>query len=226
MTLFSLHRLKDLFSDPLYLLVRLLSCPYILYIRFHPRINCGSGLVLKGKPIVEILNNGKIILKNNVTLYSTPRNYFAQLASPTRLFVEGETAIIQIGNNSRINGATIHARSQIFIGDNCLIAANTSILDSNGHEAFLDQPENRINSKDEPKNICIEDNVWVGINSIILKGVTIGTGSIVSAGSVVVRDVPSHCVVRGNPAVVIKTLSHDHQDDYKEIKNHSYENDR
>lgn len=76
-------------------------------------------------------------------------------------------------------------------------------MDSNGHEALMDNPAERIKSQDKDKPIVIEDNVWVGCNSIILKGVTIGEGSIVSAGSVVMDDVPPYSIVRGNPAVVV-----------------------
>lgn len=67
----------------------------------------------------------------------------------------------------------------------------------------MDNPAERIKSQDKAKPIVIEDNVWIGCNSIILKGVTIGEGSIVSAGSVVMDNVPSHSIVRGNPAVVV-----------------------
>lgn len=76
-------------------------------------------------------------------------------------------------------------------------------MDSNGHEALMDNPSERIKSQDKPKPIVIDDNVWMGYNSIILKGVTIGEGSIVSAGSVVMDNVPPHSIVRDNPAVVI-----------------------
>ena len=50
------------------------------------------------------------------------------------------------------------------------------------------------------------DDAWIGFNSIILKGVTVGRGAVVGAGSVVTNDVPDHTVVAGNPARVIKKL--------------------
>jgi acetyltransferase-like isoleucine patch superfamily enzyme len=52
--------------------------------------------------------------------------------------------------------------------------------------------------------VIIGERVWIGFNSIVMKGVTIGDASIVAAGSVVVRDVPSHAVVAGNPAKIVK----------------------
>ena len=55
-------------------------------------------------------------------------------------------------------------------------------------------------------NIKIEDKVWIGFNSIILKGVTIGQGAVIAAGSVVTKDVPAFTLVGGNPAKIIKKL--------------------
>ena len=53
--------------------------------------------------------------------------------------------------------------------------------------------------------IVIQDHVWLGMNVIVLKGVTIGEGAIVAAGSIVTKDVPPHCLVAGVPAKVVKT---------------------
>ncbi len=60
--------------------------------------------------------------------------------------------------------------------------------------------------------VRIADNVWIGMNAVILKGVTIGENSVVAAGSVVSKSVAANTVVAGNPAVVVKnlTLAHDH----------------
>ncbi|NMN62746.1 acyltransferase [Lacticaseibacillus paracasei] len=85
----------------------------------------------------------------------------------------------------------------ITIGNDVAIAENVTIRDSDNHiihrKGF---------KKSQP--IVIEDHVWIGINSTILKGVTIGTGAIVAAGAVVTRDVPSNSLVAGIPAKVIK----------------------
>ena len=58
----------------------------------------------------------------------------------------------------------------------------------------------------ETRKIKIEKNAWIGMRSIVLKGVTIGEGAIVAAGSVVTKDVPSYTLVAGNPAIVKKKL--------------------
>ena len=54
------------------------------------------------------------------------------------------------------------------------------------------------------KPIVIEDNVWIGVNVLILKGVTIGHGSVIAAGSIVTRDIPCNCLAAGIPAKVIR----------------------
>ena len=61
-------------------------------------------------------------------------------------------------------------------------------------------------SKVESRPVVIEDDVWIGFKSSILKGVTIGRGAVVAAGSMVTKDIPPYTLVAGNPAVVIKHL--------------------
>ena len=88
-----------------------------------------------------------------------------------------------------------------------MIAANCQIFDGNGHDLSFPDVDNRINTRGTSKPVNIEDSVWIGANSIVLPGVTIGRGSVVSANSVVVKDVPPMVVVGGNPAKIIKTYS-------------------
>lgn len=168
----------------------------------------GTNVIIKGKPIILRLT-GAIRLGNNVTLLSNSRRYHASIYAPTRLMTdEKENAIIEIGDNTRINGASIHATEKISIGRNCLIAANVTIIDSDGHGLYPVQ-RNLINPVSQP--VIIEDNVWIGINSIILKGVRIGRNSVIGAGSVVTKDIPSNCVAAGNPACVVKTFTHENR---------------
>ncbi|MFH1547272.1 MAG: acyltransferase, partial [bacterium] len=107
-------------------------------------------------------------------------------------------ATIIIGENTRLNGAWIQSRKDITVGKNCILGS-TSLIDTEFHP---------LPGKDEiPSNsIEIEDNVWIGGKSAILKGVTVGEGSVVGFGSVVRTDIPSKSVVIGNPAQVVKKL--------------------
>lgn len=91
--------------------------------------------------------------------------------------------------------------NQIRIDDNVRIGANCVITDGDAH---LDDP--RVGAP-QPVHIC--ENVWLGMNVTVLKGVTIGKNSLIGAGSVVTNDIPANVVAAGNPCKVIKQLDAD-----------------
>lgn len=134
------------------------------------------------------INNGKIKISQGVFLYPD-----------VKLSVNGieKKAELVIGENTSIGDRTeIHVGSRVSIGRNCSISWDVCILDRDYHKF------NRVN--EEPKEIFIGDNVWIGCRAIILKGVNIGDGAVIAAGSVVTKDIPARCCVAGNPAKVIK----------------------
>tara|TARA_B100000749_G_C18128510_1_gene342853 strand:+ start:194 stop:583 length:390 start_codon:yes stop_codon:yes gene_type:complete len=125
------------------------------------------------------------------------------LFAPVKLFARIPGASIEIGDNTRIHGSCIHSQSSISIGRNCLIAGNCQIIDGSGHELA---PGTRLDVSLRAQPIVIEDNVWLGTGVIILPGTTIGSGSVISAGSVVKGPVEKDCLMAGNPAKVVKRL--------------------
>lgn len=133
----------------------------------------------------------------------TEDGYHSGMPFYTTILVDGEEAYIEVGDNSRINGAYIHAQKRILIGNNCVIAAGVNIIDSNGHETYS---ENRTIGRDMPSDIIIGNNVWLGLNAIILKGSEIGDNCVVGAGSVVKGKFPSNVIIVGNPAKIVKYL--------------------
>ena len=183
-------------------------CWFLFCLKFKKGLNFGSGLVIINKPIIDIRDNAKITIGQNVTLNSRNLGYHFNMHSPVKLYANvNDQAYIKIGDNTRINGACLHAKAGIEVGKNCLIAANVQIFDCNSHLLMLDTPELRKDSKAIPKPIKIHDNVWICANAIILPGVTIGEGSVIAAGSVVTKDVPARSVVGGNPARLIQIKS-------------------
>lgn len=125
---------------------------------------------------------------------------------------------ISIGNTCYIGDNTrIWSSKNITIGDHVLIAHNVNIFDDITHpidpierrkhaeEIFTTGFPKEINSLD-PKPIVIKDDAWIGCNSIILRGITIGEAAVVAAGSVVTKDVPPYTIVAGNPAKIVKKI--------------------
>ena len=98
-----------------------------------------------------------------------------------------------IGHNTEFN-----ISERISIGDDCLIASNCKFIDHDHGFSVVNKPIRLQEPKISP--IIIEDNVWIGTGCIILKGVTIGSGSIIGAGSLVNRNVPPNDIWCGSPA--------------------------
>ena len=103
-----------------------------------------------------------------------------------------------IGKNTRI----IAYNKNVYIGENVLIAANCTLITRSHIYSDLEIPIKNQGYNDD--SIVIEDDVWIGTNSIILKGVKIGKGAIIAANSVVNKDVESYAIVGGSPAKLIK----------------------
>lgn len=110
---------------------------------------------------------------------------------------------INIGNNTLIStNCNINAGvGKITIGDNVMIAANSYII-NNDHEIYQNLSPKL--SGHITRNIIIEDNVWIGANCVILKGVKIGEGAIIGAGSIVTKDIKPYSINVGNPCKMIK----------------------
>ncbi len=140
-------------------------------------------------------------LGNHITLF---RSYLAT----------EENGYIEIGDYSYLSNAAIVCSCKILIGQYVYIAAGVTIVDSDFHPA---SPAARLadtvavspvgdRSKRPSFNsypVIIEDDVWIGYNATILKGVTIGKGAVVQPGAVVSKNVPAGVTVAGNPAVVL-----------------------
>lgn len=85
-----------------------------------------------------------------------------------------------------------------------MIGPNTIIVDHDGHVGW--PPSDRWIKSGSAAEIVIENDVWIGMNCLVLKGVRIGSGSIIAAGSVVIDDVEANSLYAGNPAKKIKVL--------------------
>jgi len=179
----------------------------------HPipeNVTWGEGLYAETAQIFRFMRSKRqpaIELGKHVSLYAGVS------------FALGENGTCKIGDFTLLNGALIMADEHIEIGKHVLVSWNVGIADSDFHP--IDAAQRRIDTlalapfyKDRPPRpvlktapVIIEDNVWIGMNAVILKGVTIGENSVVAAGAVVSKSVPPNVVVAGNPAVIVKHLS-------------------
>lgn len=169
------------------------------------KINYGKNLKLKGVPCI-IRRQGEIIIGSNVTINSSFLSNLTGINHRTIIVTRLSESKIIIGNNVGISGATIYARDSISIGNNCLIGANVKIIDSDFHP--MDMEARAIDDKNQIVNkpIVIEDDCFLGADSIILKGTVLGRGCVVGAGTVVSGKFEPGSVIVGNPGKVIKKL--------------------
>ena len=148
---------------------------------------------------------GGIIIGKHCIVGRGQLGYHGGLPFFTSLLSDGEGSKIEIGDNCRINGAYIHAKKNISIGENCVIASGVNIIDSNGHQL---KSLNRTKGRDDPKDIIIGSNVWICMNATILKGSIIGDNSIIAAGTVIKGIVPPNSIA-SNENITIKKIEYD-----------------
>jgi acetyltransferase-like isoleucine patch superfamily enzyme len=180
------------------------------------------------KDIVAL--NMKQVTGNGYTFY--PESVVSNMQkNPNQIFVGANTHVrgtllifkyggkITLGNNCYVGENTkIWSGEEVKIGNDVLIAHNVNIIDTQAHETnakersqrYLELLEKKDLWEDKgtiiTKPIVIMDKVWINFNSIILKGVTIGEGAIIAAGSVVTKDVAPYTLVAGNPARFVKNV--------------------
>lgn len=114
---------------------------------------------------------------------------------------------IEIGHHVGISGSTIYAFDSIKIGNHTRVGANCKIIDNDFHPIELEFRHKGLNeTHTKRKPISIEDDCFIGMNSIILKGTILGNNVVVGAGSVVSGHFPDNCIIAGNPAKIIKMM--------------------
>lgn len=175
--------------------INIFSSPKVTYLRFKfPKSYISSRISINYNNIKQLQIGEKTTISDFSTLvaindpHNNQKNSFLTIGSNTYI---GEY------NNIRAGGGMIN------IGDFCSISQHVSIIASN----HLHAKDKYIQSQpwDQKKNfVVINDDVWVGANSVILPGVTIGKGAIIGAGSIVNKDIPEYAIAFGNPAKIIK----------------------
>lgn len=145
----------------------------------------GMGAIVLGRPDIE--NEGHLAIGAHL--------YLSSRIARSRIAVK-RGARLEIGDHCWINGAIIAATQEIIIGNHCRFAPYTHLMDGDFHDLEDRQQAGRSGP------IIIEDDVWLGARSMVLKGVTIHRGARVAPGAVVTKDVPAGATVEGVPARV------------------------
>jgi len=158
-------------------------------------IQIGKGCKFSGFPVFHRNPESRIQIGNNCRFASKHNSNYRGLNHPCILQTGAKIAEIIIGDNCGFSGTTIVCNNKVTIENNVICGANTSIGDRDGHS-------NKYASK--PLPIVIKEGVWLGMNVVVLKGVTIGTNAIIGANSLVCKDIPDNAIAAGNPCKVIK----------------------
>lgn len=160
-----------------------------------------------GIPYIHVAKNAKgLSIGNNFRMnnnhLNNPIGFFNRCT-----FVIHPDSEIKIGTNVGISQSAIVSHCSVVIGDNVDIGGGCTIYTSDFHSLdykIRNSKEDQKNKKNAP--VIIEDNVFIGARSLILKGVVIGKNSIIGAGSVVTKSIPSNQIWAGNPARFIRNL--------------------
>ena len=166
-------------------------------IKFKSKIRVGKTLTIGDNVEINALSREGIKIGDNVSIL---RNTIIECTGVIRNFGIG----LEIGNNVGIaQNCFIQVRGRVIIGNNVIFGPGVSIFSENHN---FDNPDLPVSIQGETrKGVIIEEGVWIGTRAVILDGVKIGKNSIIAAGSIVNKDVPSYTIVGGVPAKIIKS---------------------
>ncbi|MEI3001253.1 MAG: acyltransferase [Victivallis sp.] len=157
-----------------------------------------------GLPYVEFSPAGCVRIGRACCLRSARCSNIAGIDLPVTLGVL-QKGKLEIGDQCGISASVIVAEESVIIGDRVMIGVNCRIADTDFHP--LDLKSRAVpHSRGKTAPVVIGSDVFIGMNCIVLKGVSIGCGSVIAAGSVVTKSIPPHVMAGGNPARVLRSL--------------------
>lgn len=164
-------------------------------------VSIGKNCTFMGKPYIEINNRSEITIGDNCVFRSGSTSN--RIGLNHKVFIStspltNEYCSISIGHNCGFSGTSIRCFKSIYIGNNVRCGANTLIIDGDAH--FDDDRTT------PPSPIRIEDNVFLGANVVVKKGVSIGKNSVIGMNSVVTHNIPENCIAVGCPCKVIRKI--------------------
>jgi acetyltransferase-like isoleucine patch superfamily enzyme len=167
-------------------------------------IEIGQRCSFYGLPLFRRLPGSRIRIGDNCQFRSSRWSNLVGVNRPCIVSTLGDAATLDIGNDCGFSGTIIGCASRISIGDRVMCGANVTITDTDWHP--IDWRDRQAGRPGEVSPVVIGDDVWLGMNVTVLKGVEVGRQTVVGAGSIVTRSLPSGVIAAGQPAVVIRKL--------------------
>lgn len=204
------------------LIFKISNFPVAMRIRLYPYINrmllwakdvaFGDNCLIYNR--ISVIGGGKIAIGNNFMM--TSMDGINPISSNLMgCFYTEAGAEISIGDNVGMSATRMWIRQKLTIGNNVNVGANVLLIDNDCHQIDYRMRRHDASKHFSPEElhdcvhsspIIIEDDVWIGAHTLVLKGVTIGARSIIGAGSVVTKSIPADCIAAGNPCRVIRKL--------------------
>jgi acetyltransferase-like isoleucine patch superfamily enzyme len=182
-------------------LLSLYCLNYLVRIKlFLHGVETGKHPEFFGAPRINRAPGSRIVFGDSCIFRSSRSSVAIGLYRPCSFVTFRSGARIEVGNYSGGTGVTIAAAGRISIGRNVILGAYTTIIDNDFHNT---DPSLREAPEVKASPVEIGDNVFIGFNCMILKGVTIGANAVIGANSVVVTSIPPDSVAMGNPCKVI-----------------------
>lgn len=180
-----------------------LSTAYMRLVFRARGVTFGQGCTFFGRMMIRRLYKTEIRIGSRCVFRSAFSSNFAGLNRRCLIATLREGARIVVGDGVGMSGTVIGAAESVTIGNGVLCGANTLITDTDWHAI---DPAHRHGGEARTRPVVIGDNVWLGLNTIVLKGTRIGKNTIITANSVVSGKVPAGVIAGGNPCQVLMSL--------------------
>lgn len=165
----------------------------------------GRKCVVHGKLYIKLFPTANVTIGDNL-YFSSGWAVNALCTNKRGILYATQNATITIGDNVGMSSTVLWAHESITIGNHVKIGGNCILMDTDAHNMDYVIRRGQYTDWGISSPIVIEDDVFIGANCIVLKGVTVGARSIIAAGSVVTKSIPADCLAGGNPAKVIRSL--------------------
>lgn len=165
----------------------------------------GPGLRVAGRPVLRVGAGGVLLGGSRVSLIS--RRFANPLVvSRPCSFTVSSGGTLEIGSDCGFSGTVIVARERVSIANRVLVGANSTIVDTDFHPLAPAARREHPTRGARTAPVVIDDDVFIGMGVVVLKGSHLGRGCVVGAGSVVSGAIPPGSIVAGNPARVVRSL--------------------